>query len=100
MRLVPPGGFAGFSQMTPASQSALTKSTGGGGKRKRKAKTARSLTEVKPRGKLYRTTKKGKRVKTRDPRKRRRRGKRGSRLKKGSPAAKARMAKLRNMRKK
>lgn len=96
MRLVPPGGFAGFAQMTPASQDALTKRTGSN-TGKRKAKTARSLTGVKPRGKLYKTSKKtGKRYKTRDPNKRRKR--RGAKLKKGSPEAKARMAKLRKMR--
>lgn len=89
MRLVPPGGFAGFAQMTPASQDALTK-RGTGMPRKKRAKrkpTARSLRGVKPRGKVYKTSKKtGKRYKTRAP--------------KGSPAAKARMAKLRKMRKK
>lgn len=99
MRIVPPGGFAGFAQMAPASQDALTKGTGRA-KAKRKRNPASALKEVKPRGKLYKTSKKtGKRYKTRDPNKRRRKRK-GSSLKKGSPEAKAKMAKLRKMRKK
>lgn len=96
MRIVPPGGFAGFSQMTPASQDALTKAVP---RKAAKKKRTAALTEVKPRGKVYKTSKKtGKRYKTRDPNKKRR--KRKGKLAKGSPAAKARMAKLRKMRKK
>jgi hypothetical protein len=44
MIIVPPGGFAGFSQMTPASRQALmpaTRSTGAR-RRKRKATTTKS----------------------------------------------------------
>lgn len=39
---LPPGGLAGFSQMTPASRLALTKGTSstGGRRRRRKAKKA------------------------------------------------------------
>lgn len=85
MRLVPPGGFAGFSQMTPASQSALTAtgSSSMGKTRRRKAKKAAAP-------KRRRKAKKAAKTYTK------RRGK----LAKGSPAAKARMAKLRKMRKK
>lgn len=39
--IIPPGGFAGFAQMMPASRIALTKGTRAGGgtrRRKRKAK--------------------------------------------------------------
>lgn len=83
-RYPPPGGFAGFAEQTPASQSALTRGTGitnGGGGRRRKKKAKASA-----------------------PKRRKKRAssssKRGGKLKKGSPAAKARMAKLRKMRKK
>lgn len=40
--LVPPGGFAGFSQMTPASRAALGQASGGParGRRRRKSKSA------------------------------------------------------------
>lgn len=82
-RYPPPGGFAGFAEQTPASQSALTRGTGigngGGGRRRRKKKAKASA-----------------------PKRRRKSSgkKRGGKLKKGSAAAKARMAKLRKMRKK
>jgi len=40
--IVPPGGFAGFNQMTSASRAALTPRGGGGGvRRRRKAKGTR-----------------------------------------------------------
>lgn len=87
MRTVPPGGFAGFSQMTPASQSALTKSGGSSGTtRRRKAKKSaapKRRRKAKKAAKVYRKRKNG-----------------GKKLRKGSPEAKARMAKLRKMRKK
>ena len=78
MPIIPPGGFAGFSQMTPASKLALVGKRGvSGGKRKRrrKAKAAKK------------------------PRKRAKARKSGKKLAKGSAAAKRRMAKLRAMRK-
>lgn len=90
MRLVPPGGFAGFSQMTPASQSALTKSgansTGKSRKRMKKSAAApkRRRRKAKKAAKVYRARKRTS----------------GKKLRKGSPEAKARMAKLRKMRKK
>lgn len=82
-RYPPPGGFAGFAEQTPAAQSALTRGTGqgmgGGGRRRRKKKAAA------PKRRKKRASSKAKR---------------GGKLKKGSAAAKARMAKLRRMRKK
>lgn len=83
-RYPPPGGFAGFAEQTPANQSLLTRgghsgNGGGGGRRRRKKKAAA------PKRRKKRASSKAKR---------------GGKLKKGSPAAKARMAKLRKMRKK
>jgi len=75
MTTVPPGGFAGYSQMTPASQRSLSRGNGGGGMRRKRAKKKAKVT-------------------------RKRRRSSGKKLKKGSAAAKARMAKLRKMRKK
>ena len=41
--VVPPGGFAGFSQMTPASRAALGKVGGnGGGRRRRKSRKVKA----------------------------------------------------------
>lgn len=45
--IIPPGGFAGFSQMTPASRIALTQGTGttrsvGGRRRRRSGKKAKA----------------------------------------------------------
>lgn len=74
---IPPGGFAGFAQMTPASQLAL------GGKRTTRKKRRKGA-------------KRQKRAKTKRKSKAARKGKK---LIKGSKAAKARMAKLRRMRK-
>lgn len=54
IRVVPPGGFAGFSQMTPASRARLSQipgSRGGGRRRRRKA--------VKAKGRRRRTSGKG-----------------------------------------
>lgn len=74
---IPPGGFAGFSQMTPASQAVLSRRVGGG-RRRRKAKKAA-------------------------PRKRasgvRRKAKKAKKFVKGSAAARRHMAKLRALRK-
>lgn len=81
-RYPPPGGFAGFAEQTPAAQSALTRGTGAmsNGTRRRRKKKAAAPKRRKARAK--------------------RASKRGGKLKKGSAAAKARMAKLRKMRKK
>jgi len=47
--LVPPGGFAGFSQMTPASRAALFPGgrRAGGGKRRKKRATKRATKRAK-----------------------------------------------------
>lgn len=88
--IVPPGGFAGAAQMTPASQRALrlvnpTKSRTGKRARKRYARNARTLRGPKSKG----------------PSKRRGSAKvnRRSKLVKGSAAAKAFMKRLRGLRK-
>lgn len=79
---IPPGGMGGFSQMTPASQLALTRGSrrAGGGGRKRRRKSA-------------------KKTKTRKTRTRRTK-KKGKRFTKGSAAAKRYMAKIRRKRRK
>ena len=74
---VPPQGFAGFAQTTPATQRLL------GGRTRRTTKKKRAKKKV---------------TKAR-PRKKTARKKTGKRLVKGSAAAKARMKKLRAMRK-
>ena len=80
--IVPPGGFAGFSQMTPAVQALLGRSPGRPTtRRKTRKKTTRKKTT---RRSTRRTTAK----------------KKPARLVKGSAAAKRHMAKLRRMRKK
>lgn len=76
-QFMPPNGFAGFAQQTPAVQSAFTRR--GNGSRRRKKKSG-AVAKVKG------TARKAKAV----------RGK----LKKGSAAAKAYMAKIRKKRKK
>ena len=81
--IIPPGGFAGFAQMTQASKLAL-----GGrmkSKRKKKSRKARKARKVAKR-------------KTRKVAKRRVK-KAGKKFVKGSAAAKAHMKRLRNMRK-
>jgi hypothetical protein len=79
---VPPGGLAGFAQMAPASQNALGKGRSGATTRRRARKARGRPRKV---GKPSATAK---------------RKAKSYKLKKGSPAAKARMAKLRKMRKK
>lgn len=79
MPFIPPGGFAGMAQQAPAVRNRVARAARGGngsGRRRRRKKSAAA------------------------PRARKRRRSAGGRLKKGSPAAKARMAKLRKMRKK
>lgn len=79
--IVPPGGFAGFNQMTQASQRALGVGAprSNGTRRRAKRKTARSGTAK---------------------RKRKTSARKANRLVKGSAAAKRYMAKIRRMRKK
>jgi hypothetical protein len=85
---VPPGGFAGFAQQTPATQALLgiagvARAPTSGRRRKKKKRTAR------------------KRAAPASPRRSTRRKKSGAaRLVKGSAAAKRHMARLRKMRKK
>lgn len=62
MVIVPPGGFAGFGQMTPASQRALfrpSRSGGGGRRRKRKSTRARVRAGGRKRAKSSRKIKFG-----------------------------------------
>lgn len=82
--IVPPGGFAGFAQQTPATQQLFARAGRVGGRRSA-AKRRRSRTAKK----------KAARVGA----KRRRSSARGK-LRKGSAAAKRRMAQLRRMRRK
>lgn len=81
--IVPPGGNAGFAQMTPASQRALRRGLGYTGRVSRGPKRRRG-TALKKR-KTARVMRKAKRA--------------ASRLVKGSAAAKRYMAKIRRMRK-
>jgi len=83
---VPPGGFAGFGQQTPATQAVL------GPRTATRAKTRRTKRRKKANVARRKSTAKRKR---RSPV----RGKK-SRLVKGSAAAKRHMARLRKMRKK
>jgi hypothetical protein len=82
--IVPPGGFAGFAQQTPATQALFQRAGRKGG-----------LTTARRRRK---TKAKTKRAKTRTTRRKTARGKKG-RLVKGSPAAKRYMASIRRKRK-
>ena len=78
---VPPGGFAGFAQQTPAVQAMLAKTPRKKARKKKKPATgARSAPKKKA-----------------TPRKST--AKKGGRLKKGSPEAKRRMAQIRKLRK-
>ena len=88
---VPPGGFAGFAQQTPATQALVSRPAA----RKRKApvrKKRRKTTAKK------RTRRPARRTSTK-PRRRTTR-KKPARMVKGSAAAKRHMAKLRRMRRK
>jgi hypothetical protein len=79
--IVPPGGFAGFAQQTPATQQLFARAGRIGGRRsaaKRRRKSAKKKA-VRASGRKRRTSTRGK-------------------LRKGSPAAKRRMAQLRKMR--
>lgn len=75
---IPPGGFTGFAQMTPASKAALSRVGGGRRRKKRRGKKAAKRTVRRAARKVKRKVK---------------------RFAKGSAAAKRHMAKLRRMRK-
>lgn len=83
--VVPPGGFAGFAQQTPATQALFQRSGRVGGqrsaakRRRKRAKTAKTATRKTAR---------------------RRKSARPARLVKGSAAAKRHMAKIRRKRRK
>lgn len=79
--IVPPGGFAGFAQQTPATQAMFQRAGRKGGKRSARKRRAKA----KASGKTAR--------KRRTPRKR------NGKLVKGSAAAKRRMAAIRRKRK-
>jgi hypothetical protein len=83
--VVPPGGFAGFAQQTPATQNLFQRAGRIGG---------RTTQRRRRNGKR----KAAKSARLRSAPRRARRGKK-ARLTKGSPAARAYMAKLRRMRK-
>ena len=59
--IVPPGGFAGFSQMTPASRAALGRVGGTGNGKRRRRKKARAAS------KRTRSAKGGRRMKFGSP---------------------------------
>lgn len=79
-QFVPPNGFAGFAQQTPAVQSLYSRRRGGSTRRRRKSATKKARGTAKRRVRAA--------------------AKRGAkRMVKGSAAAKRHMAKLRKMRK-
>lgn len=94
---IPPGGFQGFAQQTPATQALLRGPRGNAGGTRRKAVGSR-VRRKKKTGSKRRTAAKSRRGST--VRKARRATGRGKplRLVKGSAAAKRHMAKLRKMR--
>ena len=85
--VVPPGGFAGFAQQSPATQAMFSKAAGRLGGRRSAAKRRRRKAAAAKSGPRRR---KSRRTSGR---------RRGARLKKGSAAAKRYMAKIRRMRK-
>ncbi len=83
--LIPPGGFAGFAQQTPAVQALLAP------KRPTRKRRRKKVAKKRPtRRRSTRTTRRTSTARKRKP----------ARLVKGSAAAKRHMAKLRRMRKK
>lgn len=54
---IPPGGFAGFSQMTPASRLALREVTNGNGGTRRRRKATKQAKRAKTRRKAKRAAK-------------------------------------------
>jgi hypothetical protein len=87
---IPPNGFIGNFNQTPATQALVSRNIGG--RRKGPARKRRKKTAKKKRSPARR--------KAASPRKRVARKKTGKRLVKGSAAAKRRMAQLRKMRRK
>lgn len=77
---IPPNGFAGLAQQTPAVQSIYRRSTSGTTRRRKRPKSVKRARRIP--GKAARRATRG-----------------ASKLKKGSAAAKRHMAKLRRMRK-
>lgn len=62
--IVPPGGFAGFSQMTPASRASLfPRGSGGGTRRKRRGKKKRAASGMRK----SRSTRRSSRTKRKGP---------------------------------
>lgn len=83
--IVPPGGFAGLNQQTPATQALFGNAVRSKARRKKR--------------KVSKTTRRKVRRRAANPRKKVARKKKPARLVKGSAAAKRHMAKLRRMRK-
>lgn len=92
---VPPGGFSGFAQQTPATQALLS---AGGGTRKRATGTRKTRKRPAKKRPVRRRSTKSR--PTRARRSRVKGGKKPAYMVKGSPAAKRRMAQLRKMRRK
>jgi len=84
--IVPPGGFAGFAQQTPATQAMFQRAGRPGGKRSAAVRRRKKRKTVKARG-------------TRAKVRKRTTSKRKARLVKGSAAAKRYMASIRRKRK-
>jgi hypothetical protein len=89
--IVPPGGFAGFAQQTPATQALFQRAGRTGGLRSaaKRAKRRKTRAAAAPK----------RRRKTRAAAPRRARRAKSARMVKGSAAARRHMAKLRRMRK-
>lgn len=86
--IIPPGGFAGFAQQTPAVQTLLSGRASGTVTRRRRKTRRKKKTAARRRPAAKRTR-----------RKTTRRAKKPAYMVKGSAAAKRHMAKLRKMRK-
>lgn len=87
--VVPPGGFPGFAQQTPATQALFQRAGRTGGLRSAAKRRRRKTKAASP----------ARRRKTRAAAPRRRRAAKSARMVKGSAAARRHMAKLRRMRK-
>lgn len=85
--IVPPGGFAGFAQQTPATQELFRRAGRIGGQHSAATRRRRRKAKTTARPIRHRTRRKALRAKK-------------SRLVKGSAAAKRYMARIRRMRKK
>lgn len=84
MLIVPPGGFAGFAQQTPATQALFQRASRG-----TRSSAPRRKRRTKAKAKAKATTRRRRSTKAKRP----------ARLVKGSRAAKAYMAKIRRKRK-